>query len=181
MPERSHPVKGEDYAPVSRCPPTSRAGVTSVALTKAVQIGICGILLALLFRGSAPAADSAGPPESVIPASVWSVPLYPMRSPRPAVGHIFTFWRYDEICDPGRRLVSVQLVERPRTAARPFKSAVITVTLEDPERTAPKSCPPGQARALMHIRTKRPAASLIFFDGSSDPPRRLWPPAQRVH
>jgi hypothetical protein len=140
-------------------------------------MGTLGILMALVLASTASASEPETVPEpAVIPASVWSVPLYPSPSATPAVGHTFTFWRYDDICDPGERVIDIQLRERPLTAARPFKSAVIKVTVEEPERSAPSQCPPGLARAPVHVRTKRPATSLIFYDGSYEPPRRFWPP-----
>lgn len=81
----------------------------------------------------------------------------------------------------------VVVVERPKTKARPYKSAIITAVVERPAHdvyhpTSPPYlvvCPGIRTWITKRIKLKRPAKDLLFFDGSSSPPRRVGPPLSR--
>ena len=102
----------------------------------------------------------------------------------------FTFAIKSGYCvgGPKPRIDHVTVVERPKTAARPFKSTVITVFLLHPAhlRVIPPSPPPqgvsynvcaGIGLTFVKlIKLKRPVADLFFYDGSYSYPRRVWPP-----
>jgi hypothetical protein len=85
---------------------------------------------------------------------------------------------------PPGRLRGVRVVERPKTASRPFKSAILTPYVEYPAHVAEVDpatgtiYSPACARDAMpsvhrRIKLKRPGEDLIFFDGSMSPPRRF--------
>ena len=133
-------------------------------------------------------ANSAGAEEgAVVPASVGSTRIYVQGIPSPASGHLFTFKVLLDVCPPPLLEPDhAAIVERPKVGSQKG-AAIVTGYVRWPEhkeQTAGESCPPEvPAWATMHVRTKRPASKLIFFDGSSSPPRRVWPPlraAQKV-
>jgi hypothetical protein len=115
-----------------------------------------------------------------------SVPVARNRASGIAVGHWFTFYYDDSPCSGRSKTVAdVRLVERPKTKARPFKSAVIYVTVNYGPRIREigadgveygNACPAIGYNAPEKVKTKRPAKKLIFYDGSVEPPRRIWPP-----
>jgi hypothetical protein len=146
-----------------------RAGRKTIALA-ALAVAVAAA------SASAQAESPAEPTER--PAEVGAVRLE--LSPREAQhskGHTFTFARTLDYCGPKGTVKEVILQERPKTTARPFKSAVITVIVEFPAYIQPTVCPPlPPLWETLRVRTKRPADSLIFYDGSYEPPRRLWPP-----
>jgi hypothetical protein len=82
----------------------------------------------------------------------------------------------------------VSVVERPKTAARPFKSAVITAFVRFPAPTEvvgkvnkgePEPACADLGYALSHrIKLKRPRGRLFIFDGSHSPPRRILSPVE---
>jgi hypothetical protein len=90
--------------------------------------------------------------------------------------------------EPKPEIDHVELVERPKTSKRPFKSAVITVFLRFPAPTEvigsvnPDEPQPGCAGIglgiLSRIKLKRNVDDLALFDGSFAPPRRSWPQAR---
>jgi hypothetical protein len=67
------------------------------------------------------------------------------------------------------------LVERPEDEEG-LKAAIITAYLFHPAHVEGLPCPKVRRIKIVRIRTKRPAADLVFFDGSSSPPRRVLPP-----
>jgi hypothetical protein len=104
------------------------------------------------------------------------------------VGHWFTFGYLDNKCGQrSKTIADVELVERPKTKARPFKSAVIYATANyGPQKREigadgveyEIACPAIAEVSLEKVKTKRPAKNLIFYDGSVEPPRRIWPPVE---
>lgn len=87
------------------------------------------------------------------------------------------------LCARGLKLDHVRLVERPK-ATSGLKAAIVTAYLFHPAHIEGLPCLHIRARRRVRIRTKRPAADLVFFDGSSSPPRRIFPlppgPAERA-
>jgi len=89
---------------------------------------------------------------------------------------------------PKPQIDHVELVERPETTARPYKSAVITIFMvypeyqqvipppETPDNVVYNAC--AGLGLILHkrIKLRRPPGDLRLFDGSSTPPRRVWPP-----
>jgi len=83
-------------------------------------------------------------------------------------------------------LDDINVVDRRRTAERPFKSAVVTVFLLYPahyEYVGPRA--PGELKhgcaglaydLFARIKFKRPVGDLTLYDGSYSPPHRVWPP-----
>jgi hypothetical protein len=65
------------------------------------------------------------------------------------------------------------LVERPDKEG--LKAAIVTAYLFHPAHVEGLPCPKVRRIKIVRIRTKRPAADLVFFDGSSSPPRRVLP------
>lgn len=112
-----------------------------------------------------------------VPASVAPARFYVSQTQHPAEDHTFSFYVYLNVCPtPLLELDQTRLVERPRIGTHKG-AAVVTAYLRWPahlESTAP--CPPEVAiKKVVHIKTKRRAADLVFFDGSSSPPRRVFP------
>jgi hypothetical protein len=90
--------------------------------------------------------------------------------------HSFTFARNLDYCAPRGTTEKVSLREVPVSAKYPHPSAVLTVTVAFPSFERPSVCPPlVYSYETLRVRTKRPAPSLWFYDGSFDPPRRIWP------
>jgi hypothetical protein len=136
----------------------------------------------------------------IVPARVEAVAWAPSTGPlgdNPAAGRTFTLAIEAGYCagGPKPRIHHVAVVERPRTAERPFRSAVITVFKEWPEHgqivpvapsgaeyapTAAPLCAGLGGTLLRRVSLKRPARSLILFDGSRSPPRRVWPKPGRI-
>lgn len=166
------------------------------ALVKGPRIGrtrlaccVAAASLACTLGFGAPAALAweyvTGPPQ------VSPQPWQPMALPRgkaPIEGrHAFTLSVSSGYCsgEPPTRIDHVKVVERPKTAARPFKSAVITAFVLRPAPTEvvgsinPGEPSPGCAdigeRLTRRIKLKRPVESLFLYDGSYCPPRRAWP------
>ena len=132
-----------------------------------------------------------------VPAKVepnrWSTgPVPPARTPfkgRTVELNIFSGYC---IGDPKPRIDHVRVVERPATAALPFKSALITVFLRYPEhqRVIP---PPDPGNVVYNacaglglnlrkrIKLRRPTENLRLFDGADSPPRRVWPKPTHVY
>lgn len=89
--------------------------------------------------------------------------------------------------EPPPSIDQIKVVERSKTAERPFKSAIITVFLlrpahqEDVEPIPPNSNIVRACSGLgigwrPRIKLKRPVHGLTLYDGSYTPPRRIWPP-----
>jgi hypothetical protein len=137
-------------------------------------------------------------PSRVIPAP-WqpeyldSKPPLEDKPPVYAKGHVFGLFVGSGYCagDPEiPRIDHVEVVERPKTKARPFKSAVITAFLFLPEYKAQAvegeegptyatACADLGLTLTKRVRLKRPAKDLVIYDGSYSPPRRVWPPVRR--
>lgn len=146
--------------------------------------------LAALGAPTASALEYEEVPAEVKPAPIVARHLNERNSPTTTPGRrTFSFAVQTGYCvgDPKPRIDHVRVIERPKTADRPFKSSVITAFLLHPARlrTIPPSPPPpkviynvcaGLGLSLMkRIRLKRPAADLFFFDGSYPHPHRVWP------
>jgi hypothetical protein len=89
--------------------------------------------------------------------------------------------------DPRYEVDRVKVVERPKTARRPFGSAVITAFIHRPEyqRVIPGregnviygSCADiGGGLQPERVKLKRPASQLVFYDGGYARPHRAYPP-----
>ena len=112
-----------------------------------------------------------------VPASVEPAPIAARSAPSAHVveGHTFSFRIDVSPCrGPGLRLDHVRLVERPESA-NGFKGAIVTADLFHPAHIEGLPCPKVRRIKTVRIRTKRPARGLVFFDGSSSPPRRVFP------
>lgn len=121
---------------------------------------------------------SAGADEGIeVPASVAPTRIYVSQGQHPTEGHTFSFYVYLDVCPtPLLEVDHTTLIERPRIGSRKG-AAIVTAYLRRPahkEREGP--CPPlPPITKVEHVKTKRPVADLIFFDGSSSPPRRVFP------
>jgi hypothetical protein len=83
-------------------------------------------------------------------------------------------------------LSGVRVIERPKTTARPFKSAVIQAFVVPAGRAVTsghelqtqtvQSCAGLGWGVERWIRFKRPLRELFLYDGNVVPPRRVWPP-----
>lgn len=102
-----------------------------------------------------------------------------------ATGHWFTFDYPTNCGERSKELAGVRVIERPKTKARPFKSAVIYATANYgplKREVGPNGveyatvCTADFRWTSGKVKTKRPARKLIFYDGSVEPPRRIWPP-----
>ncbi len=146
-----------------------------------VVVWIAAMVVTVSAAPASAAAEGSGGTE--IPARTEAVQiLIPPTNESRTTGHTFTFGRSTDYCGPRGTLREVVLRERPRTKALPFKSAVIKVIVEFPAYQQPSVCPPLPFMwETLHVKTKRPARSLIFYDGSFDPPRRIWPPVGKRH
>ncbi len=127
-------------------------------------------LAATVGAGSASAGE-------IVAARTGPVRIEMPGPPKSAVGaHSFTFARSLDYCGPMGTTEEVRLREVPVSALVPHPSAVITVIVSFPAYEPPEVCPPiPYSVETLRVKTKRPAASLQFFDGSYEPPRRIWP------
>lgn len=166
-----------------------------------LERGLLATGLSALLIGAAIASASAATEtetETVtVPAEVKAVP-WAMRSvPYPGLGRqgprTFNLTVGAGGCGPKIRFDHVTVVERPRTAMRPFKSAVISVFVLIPEHTKPvrEPAPPAPSYAgasevvveeclrggslTRRIKLKRPLEGLRLYDGIYSPPRRVLP------
>lgn len=136
-------------------------------------VGLC-VLLSL--RPSIVAAAVEYAPAKV-PARSGPVRLELPRAQEPRLTrHSFTFARNLDYCGPMGKTKKVAVQELPVSRLYPHPSAVITVTVAFPEYEPPEVCPPiPYLYETLRVRTRRPARSLYFYDGSFDPPRLIWP------
>jgi hypothetical protein len=132
-----------------------------------------------------------------VPPEVKPEPWTPwVDSPRhfsPADGHSFRLETDGGFCagEEPPKIDHVRVVERPKTRARPFRSAVITVFKYIPEHEKPvqteevregrhviAACAGigGELRDI--VRLKRPLDHLFLYDGSYSPPRQVWAPGE---
>lgn len=150
----------------------------------------CATLLAAtvaLWPSSAAATEN-----EIVPATVetarWEVARPARNTPPPVEGRTVTIRVGSGYCigEPKPRIHHVKIVERPRTAQRPFKSTVLTVYVIHPEYERP--VPPPDTDHVSYnvcaglgfdlvkrVKLKRPVAGLRLFDGSFSPPRKAWP------
>lgn len=87
--------------------------------------------------------------------------------------------------EPPPKVDHVRVVERPKTARNPSKSAVITAYVRFPApmevegEVKPGEPQPGCAGIgvgiFKRIRLKRPVEGMLLYDGSFSPPRRVQP------
>jgi hypothetical protein len=154
---------------------------------------LAALTVATLGRSadSASALEDRTGPVTVVEEPAYVAPLtfgIPLigrnEGDRVAIGHWFTL-AYENNCGHEKTLNSVKLVELPKTKARPFKAAVIYVLANYPAKKREYGpdgtqyetvCTADYRLGLWKVHTKRPAKKLIFFDGSVEPPHRVWPP-----
>ena len=130
-------------------------------------------ILAVAAPASAQEASGKMVPAWTGPVRI-EIPAWP-GEPR-ITEHTFSFGRTLDYCGPKGEVKEVRLVERPVTKRIPFPSALITVIVEFPAYEQPAICPPMLPTwQSLRVRTKRPAPSLRFFDGSQNPPSQVWP------
>jgi hypothetical protein len=127
----------------------------------------------LVAVASAATGEGAEVPATVEPAPIAANGL----RGRPVVeGHSFGFSVNVSPClGPGLTLDHVTVVERPENAHH-LKAAIVTSYLLHPAHREREKCAKVRRVRFARVKTKRPAAELVFFDGSSSPPRRIWPP-----
>jgi hypothetical protein len=135
-----------------------------------------------------------GPPR--VEMESWTVSL---RSPSSVAGRTVAITVNSGYCvgEPQPVVDHVAVVERPRTAQRPYKSAVITAFVRfpapheivgtwDPREGVIPGCADVGLSLPYRVKLRRPAGRLFLFDGSRSPPRRVTrphspiPPAARV-
>lgn len=151
------------------------------------RAGFSGLVLAIFVLGVTASASYAweyaqGPPR------VESVPWSGLIGPDPeGAVRTLTFSVSSGYCvgEPKPRIDRIKIVERPKTAKRPFKSSIITAFVRFPVPTeVVGSVNPGEPQPacaglgigfLRRVKLKRPVGDLILFDGSFSPPRRVWP------
>jgi hypothetical protein len=178
-------------------PPTSTRDVFSMSMGRRLSRRIAwaaATCIACSFAAADAPAVSALEYEEV-PAEVKPAPIVAGRlirgdSPTTTPGRrTFTFSVPSGFCvgGPKPRIDHIRVVERPKTADRPFKSAVITAFLLYPAhlRVVPPSPPPPNViynvcagvglNLTKRIKLKRPTAGLFFYDGSYLRPHRVWP------
>jgi hypothetical protein len=156
----------------------------------ATVTGLCGPGAAASAEGPA-----AGPQFEWVPASRITAPweprpiLGPDGAPAVAGHTLRVLARFPGYCvgDPTYKVSRVRLVERRKSRHRPFGSAVITVhgyrpgfenaVFREEGSVVYGACADlGGPYETALVRTKRPADRLVFYDGSFDPPRRIYPP-----
>jgi hypothetical protein len=146
---------------------------------------------AALLLAAPPATVSALEYETVpatVEASRWSMgTLRPDRSP--FMGHAFTLSVSIGYCAglPKPKIDHLRVIERPKTAGRPYKSTVITAYVlypqyqrvippPDPGNVVYDACAGLGLSLRKRIKLERPPEHLLLLDGSYSPPRRVWPP-----
>ena len=82
--------------------------------------------------------------------------------------------------EPHPRYAGTEVIERPKTVARPFKSAVIRPLVFSPASVSKSQTVPMCAGIGWEwkewIKFDRPLRQLFLYDGLANPPRRVWPP-----
>jgi len=147
----------------------------------------CGLLVAVCALGAlAPVASGwefvKGPPK--VESAPWHPLLSGSHNPRT---HVLGLSISTGYCagEPPPELDHVQVVERPKSAKSPSKSAVITAYVRFPAPMEVEGeVKPGEPQPVCGgigvgifklIKLKRPVAGLSLFDGSFSPPRRVRP------
>lgn len=141
------------------------------ALTASAGGGLVATVMAAAV-GAGP-SRAAEVPVSIAPARIY---VRAIGTAFPTEAHTFSFYVQLNACPALLEFDHADVIERPKTRSH-RGVAIVTAYLRDPphaESQAP--CPPeARIAKLVRVKTKRPAASLIFLDGSSSPPRRIWP------
>jgi hypothetical protein len=148
----------------------------------AVLIGLLGVV-----AGAASAWEYvAGPPK--VSVQPWTAATFRDDDSPLIARRAFTISVTSGYCsgEPPTQIDHVRVIERPKTAARPFRSAVVTsfvlqpapievVGTVNPDEPSPGCAGLGQL-LQSRVKFKRPLEHLILYDGSYSPPRRAWPP-----
>jgi hypothetical protein len=162
--------------------------------------GLLAVGLSALLIAAVAAAPVGAATEVAVPAEVRAVPWVMRSSPDPGLvrqgPRTFNLAVGAGGCGPKIRFDHVKVIERPRTANRPFRSAVISAFVLIPEHTRsvrdPAPPTPSYAGAsevvveeclrggslTRRIKLKRPVAGLRLYDGFYSPPRRVRPPVR---
>ncbi len=143
-----------------------------------MSVAVAIAAVGLLGPVSAEAEGGAEVPATVAPARIGIE-----RVQEPASGHSFTFSVLRDDCPtPLLEFDHATVAERPAIGVHKG-AAIVTAYMRWPahrELEPGQPCPPeAPIHQVVHIRTKRAATSLVFFDGSSSPPRRVFPPPSR--
>lgn len=136
------------------------------------------LLASVGFAGVLGASSALAQVGDVIPATVAPARISTWdRNPITASGHLFRFQVMIDACPALLEPDHAVLVERPRVATHKG-AAIVTAYVREPEHEETDApCPPLPPLFKgMQVRTKRHVSSLIFFDGSSSPPTRIFPP-----
>ena len=179
-------------------PPATICNVFSMSMGRRLSrriVGAVALCIACSFTAtdapSVSAMEYEEVPAEVKPAPIVAGQLSGGNLPTTTPGRrTFTFSVPSGFCvgSPKPRIDHIRVVERPMTADRPFKSAVITAFLLYPAylRVVPPSPPPPNVvynvcagiglNLTKRIKLKRPTADLLFYDGSYSRPHRVWPP-----
>ena len=127
---------------------------------------------------AAGAEEGTEVPESVFP---YQFKVSPKQNPE---SHVFRLSILLDICPtPLLEVDHVTLVESPKSGS-PKSNAIVTAYVRwgaHHELREGEPCPPEvPIKKEVRVRTRRPVSELVFFDGSSSPPRRVFPrPRQR--
>jgi hypothetical protein len=147
----------------------------------------CALFIALSAIGTlAPVAFGwefvTGPPR--VESAPWHALLETSRNPRARVLGLSISTGYC-MGEPPPKVDHVKVIERPKTAQNPTKSAVVTAYVRFPApmevegEVKPGEPQPGCAglgRSIFkRIKLKRPVDGLLLYDGSFSPPRRVHP------
>lgn len=146
---------------------------------------VCCLLVAACAGALAPAAFGwefvKGPPK------VESAPWHPLLEAGNSRTHVLGLSISSGFCvgEPPPRFAHVKVIERPKTARYPSKSAVVTAYVRFPAPTeVVGEVGPGEPRPacggigvtiFKRIKLKRAVEGLALYDGSFSPPRRVRP------
>ena len=151
------------------------------------RIGVVCCLLATACAGTlAPVAFGwefvKGPPK--VASAPWHPLLEAAGDPRT---HALGLSISSGYCvgEPPPKFAHVKVIERPKTAKNPSRSAVITAYVRFPAPTEVEGeVKPGEPQPacggigvgiFKRIKLKRPVKGLALYDGSFSPPRRVRP------
>ena len=163
-----------------------RVGATMGSYWKRISVAVCLLITAYAFGALAPVASGwefvTGPPK------VETAPWHPLINASPnAQTHVLGLSISTGYCvgESPPRVDHVRVVEQPKTASSPSKSAVITAYVRFPApmevegEVKPGESQPGCAGEgvgiYKRIRLKRPVEGLLLYDGSFSPPHRVRP------
>ena len=94
-----------------------------------------------------------------------------------AKGHRFLFARYLNNCGPIGTVKRIEARERPSGRPGGPTAVFLTVIVHFPAYHQVPLCPPPESyyQQILRVKTGPPASSLVYYDASTKPPRRLWP------